>query len=265
MLRHVTAPDGVRIACEVSGTGSALVCVHGAGSARWGFDLLRPLLEPRFTVVAVDRRGRGDSEDGGTYRLESEFDDVAAVVRAMEDEGGAPVNLFGHSYGGLVAANAAPLLDGLRTLILYEPPMGGVLAPGQVGRWRDLVDEGRREQMVEEFLQDIGGYTPAEVEALKQTPLWEGRLAVAPTVPRELEAEQDHRLDRAALGRLTMPTLLLVGSASPDWALRSTDAYAGAIEGVSVRRLEGQGHGALAAAPEMVAAEIDAFLGGARG
>jgi pimeloyl-ACP methyl ester carboxylesterase len=260
VLQDFTAPDGVRIACEISGAGPTLVCVHGAGSARWGFDLLRPMLEPRFTVVAVDRRGRGDSGDGEVYRLANEFDDLAAVVRGLQEERGGPVHLFGHSYGGLVAANAAPLIHGLETLMLYEPPMGGVLAPGQVGRWRELVEEGRREQMVEEFLHDIGGYTPAEIEALKQTPAWAGRLAVAPTVPRELEAELGYRLDRAALGRLTLPSLLLVGSRSPDWALRSTDAYAAALNGVSVRRLEGQGHGALAAEPQLVAVEIDGFL-----
>ena len=39
VLRHVEAPDGVRIACEVSGAGPPLVMVHGAGSARWSFGL----------------------------------------------------------------------------------------------------------------------------------------------------------------------------------------------------------------------------------
>ena len=48
--------------------------VHGAGSARWGFDVLRPLLEDRFSIIAIDRRGRGDSGDAqGPYAIESEF------------------------------------------------------------------------------------------------------------------------------------------------------------------------------------------------
>ena len=69
------------IACEVSGEGAPLVLVHGAGSARWSFDAVRPHLERRFTVIAIDRRGRGDSGDGAEYSLEREFEDVAAVVR----------------------------------------------------------------------------------------------------------------------------------------------------------------------------------------
>ena len=96
MLRHVTSPGGVSIACEVSGEGPPLVLVHGAGSARWSFDLVRPELESRFTVIAVDRRGRGDSSDGQGYEVEREFEDVAAVVR----DAGEGALLVGHSYGG---------------------------------------------------------------------------------------------------------------------------------------------------------------------
>ena len=266
MLRHVTAPDGVLIACEVSGRGPMLVLVHGAGSARWSFDLLRPLLEPRFTVVAVDRRGRGDSGDGPSYRLESEFEDVAAVVASVRDEAEGPVHLFGHSYGGLVAGGAAPLAEGLGKLVLYEPPMGGILGtPAQLAGWRELAEADERDRFVAEFLRHVGGYTPAEIEALRATPAWQGRLAVVPTVPRELDAEQAHRLDGEALARISAPTLLLVGSRSPAWAVRSTEAYAEALTGASVARLEGQGHGALAAAPELVASELERFLGAGDG
>ncbi|HYN51934.1 MAG TPA: hypothetical protein VES62_13510 [Thermoleophilaceae bacterium] len=48
MLRHVQSPDGVPIADEVGGQGPGLVLVHGAGAGRWGFDLVRPLLEASF-------------------------------------------------------------------------------------------------------------------------------------------------------------------------------------------------------------------------
>jgi pimeloyl-ACP methyl ester carboxylesterase len=76
VLRRLTAPDGVELACEVAGHGPPLVMVHGAGSARWGFDLVRRPLERRFTIWALDRRGRGDSADGDGYALDrwqSEF------------------------------------------------------------------------------------------------------------------------------------------------------------------------------------------------
>ena len=255
MLEHVRTPDGVEIACEVSGQGPPLVLVHGAGSARWGFDALRPLLEDRFTVIAVDRRGRGDSTDDERYAVEREFEDVAAVVRAVAD--GGPPLLFGHSYGGLVAAGAAPLIEGLPRLVLYEPPMGGILAePGAIDRLQAMVEDGDREAAVAVFLHDIAGYTRAEIDDLRASRLWELRKSVAHTIPRELRAEGNFAIDRAALAGFEIPVLMLVGSESPEWAKRSTAAYAEALPDVTVHTLEGQGHGALAAAPELVASEL---------
>lgn len=257
MLRDVTAPDAVRIACEVTGSGPTLVLVHGAGSARWGFSLLRPHLEEDFTVAAIDRRGRGNSSDSRGYSLGREFHDVAAVV----ENAGEGTVLMGHSYGGLVAAGAAAFLPGLPKLVLYEPPMGGVLAGAeQLDRWEALIDEGERELVLREFLADVGGYSEAELEQLAATPIWALRIEVVHTVLRELRAEAEWTLDREALAALDVPVLMLVGTESPDWARRSTEAYAAALPRVSVHTLEGQGHGATMSAPELVAAELSAFL-----
>jgi pimeloyl-ACP methyl ester carboxylesterase len=255
----VTSPDGVAIACELSGEGPPVVFVHGAGSARWSFDLLRPRLEERFTVIAIDRRGRGDSSDSDGYALEREFEDVATVVRGA----GEGALLVGHSYGGLVAAGAAQLLDDLPRLVLYEPPMGGVLAADEViDRWETLIRDGERDQMVREFFRDVAGYGDAEIDELARSPVWERRKRISPTVPRELRAERAHRLDRAALGRLATPTLMLLGSESPDWARRSTDAYRDAIPRSELRMLDGRGHGATTTDPELLASEIERFLSG---
>lgn len=255
--RRVRTADGIEIACEVEGDGPALVAVHGAGSAGWGFALLRPHLERRFAVWTVDRRGRGDSGDADGYALEREVEDVTAVVRAA----GEGALLFGHSYGGLLAGAAAPRLPELPGLVLYEPPMGGVLGGSErVDRWEALVHAGERDRMVSEFLGEIGGYSDQEIEAFRDTPAWELRKQVAHTVPRELRAELRYELNRESLGGLGTRTLLLVGTESPAWAKLSTDAYADAIPGVTVRTLEGHGHGAALSGPELLAEEIAGFL-----
>jgi pimeloyl-ACP methyl ester carboxylesterase len=258
LLRHVTSPTGVRIACQVRGEGTPLVMVHGAGSGRWSFDLVRPHLEDRFTVWALDRRGRGDSGDDESYSLESEFDDVAAVV----GEAGPGALLFGHSYGGLVAAGAAARVDGLPGLAVYEGPIGEVLADeAWTARFEQRVESGDRDSAMREFMSDIGGYTDAEIEAMQGTPAWQARLAASPTVPRELRAEHEFALDALRLADFTIPTLVLVGSESPDWARRSTQAFAAAIPGAELHTLEGHGHGAAVSGPELVAEEIAGFFG----
>ncbi len=247
----------MRIACQVDGEGTPLVMVHGAGSGRWSFDLVCPHLQDRFTVWTVDRRGRGDSDDGTEYAVEREFDDVAAVVR----EAGPGALLFGHSYGGLVAAGAAARLDGLPALGLYEAPMGGVLADeAWTARFEANVQAGDRDRAMRDFMSDVGGYTDAEIEAMQGTPAWAARLAAAPTVPRELRAEQAYGLADLRLGDLGAAALLVVGSESPGWARRSTEAYAAAIRGAEVQTLEGQGHGASVSAPELLASELTAFF-----
>jgi pimeloyl-ACP methyl ester carboxylesterase len=257
VLRHVAAPDGVQLAVEISGSGTPLVMVHGAGSGRWSFDLVRPILEPRFEVWALDRRGRGDSGDGAAYSVDLEFEDVAAVVRAAGDG----AMLFGHSYGGLVATGAAGRLDGLGRLVLYEPPMGGVLAdePWQARFEADLA-AGRPEAAVRRFLHDVGGYSHADVDAMENTPAWEQRLAAAPTVPRELSAERALATDVLGLDRLDLACLILVGSDSPAWARRSTATFAAAIPGADLHTLEGHGHGAAVSGPALLAEEIERFL-----
>jgi pimeloyl-ACP methyl ester carboxylesterase len=252
----VEAPDGVAIACEVSGEGPPLVLVHGAGSARWSFDAVRPHLERGFTVIAIDRRGRGDSGDGDEYALERECEDVAAVVR----DSGHNAVLMGHSYGGLVAAGAAQLLD-LPRLALYEPAMGGALStPETIERWERLIEEGDRDAVLREFFRDIAGYDEEAIEELARGPVWEARRQIVPTVPRELRAELAHRFDADALGGLGMPVLLLVGSESPDWAVRSVDAHAEAIAGAERRTLEGHGHAANVTGPDLLAAELERFF-----
>jgi len=256
VVRHVTSPDGVRLACEAAGSGPPLVAVHGAGSARWSFDMLRPHLEDRFTVIAIDRRGRGDSTDGADYSLERECDDVATVVR----DAGDGALLFGHSYGGLVAAGAALRLD-LPRLALYEPAMGGGLSPeGRVDRWERLIEEGERDTVTREFLHDIGGYDEADIDRLEQTPLWEERRRIVHTVPRELRAELAHSIEQWQLGSLDVPALLLVGSESPTRAVESVEMHARTLPRAEKRVLEGQGHGANLTAPELLAAELSRFF-----
>jgi pimeloyl-ACP methyl ester carboxylesterase len=143
--------------------------------------------------------------------------------------------------------------------------MGGVLAPGEmIDRWERLVASGESDRMVREFLRDVGGYEDAEIDALAATPMWEARKRVAPSVPRELRAELAHRLEPETLAGVDAQALMLVGSESPPWAIRSTEAYADALPRAETHVLEGHGHGANVTAPELVAAEIERFLLGER-
>ena len=103
-IKKVLSKDGTAIAYETIGEGAPLVLVHGTGGTRERWAPVVPALASHFTVYAMDRRGRGESQDGtAVYTIEREFEDVAALVDSI----GTPVNLFGHSYGGICALEAS--------------------------------------------------------------------------------------------------------------------------------------------------------------
>ena len=117
---NVVSGDGTPIAVWRSGDGPPLVLVHGAAADHNRWAPVLSALEERFSVMAIDRRGRGGSGDAHDYALQREFEDVVAVVESA----GKAVNVLGHSYGGICALEAALLTDRIQTLVLYEPPMG---------------------------------------------------------------------------------------------------------------------------------------------
>ena len=246
----------MRIACEVSGAGPPLVMVHGAGSARWSSTCCGRTWTTGSRLLRSTGAGGGTPPTASEYSLERECDDVAAVVR----DAGDGAFLFGHSYGGLVAAGAALRLE-LPRLALYEPAMGGVLSTAEtIGRWEGLIRDGERDTVTREFLREIGGYDDADIGRLERTPLWEARRRIVATLPRELRAELAHRFHEWPLGELDLPVLLLVGSESPAWAVRSVEAHANAIARSETRVLEDHGHGANLTAPELLAAELGRFF-----
>jgi pimeloyl-ACP methyl ester carboxylesterase len=188
-VEHVTSGDGTEIAYDRSGSGRPLVLVHGTSVDRASFDFVEPLLSDRCKLLAVDRRGRGESGDSmDGYGIEQEFADIAAVVDSQAD----PADLFGHSYGATVALGAAPLVRNLRRLILYEPAPGvPVIDPELLARLDALLAEGEREQLLSIFLSELG-LDPDALEQLRASPIWGRRVATAHTIPRELRAEESY-------------------------------------------------------------------------
>ncbi|MGZ8749285.1 MAG: alpha/beta fold hydrolase [Pseudonocardia sp.] len=142
ILEKTTSADGTPIAYWRSGRGPALVLVHGSTADHTRWDRVRPLLEPHHTVLAMDRRGRGASGDGGPYSLGAEAADVVAVVAAATAEQGEPVDVFGHSFGAHCALEAALLTTGIRRLALYEPAIIPVTTPEFTAGLERLLAEG---------------------------------------------------------------------------------------------------------------------------
>ena len=87
------------------GRGAPLVALHGLTASWVSFYGLAERLAGRRPVLALDLRGRGDSDKpAGPYGMKQHAADVAAAMRAM---GLGPSVIVGHSMGAFVAAALA--------------------------------------------------------------------------------------------------------------------------------------------------------------
>jgi pimeloyl-ACP methyl ester carboxylesterase len=159
----VQSADGTTIAFRRRGAGPVLILVDAAGAYRAfnSMDSLAEILAAKFTVIAFDRRGRGDSGDTLPYEIEREVEDIEALITTEWDE----AFLFGASSGGLLVLQAAAADLPVPKLAVFEPPLGSDdddNAPFIADLAR-LVEEGRRSEAVELFYEGIG--VPPEVLA----------------------------------------------------------------------------------------------------
>lgn len=261
---RVASRDGTGIAYWTSGEGPPLLMVHGvtADHSRW--QPLLPYLQPHATVCAMDRRGRGASGDAPDYRLAREWEDVAAVIDAVAAATGSPVDVYGHSHGGLCAFGAATLTRNVCRLVLYEgwpavDPSRHVFPRALEERLDALLATGAYDAAVEALFRHFGS-TDEEVRGLRAQPAWQARVAAAHTITREVRAIGQAPFDPHQVARITVPTLLLTGTDSPDPAVADLPAVADALPDARVVVMEGQGHLADVLAPETFAGHVLAFL-----
>ena len=123
-----------------------------------------------------------------------------------------PVHLLGHSYGAILALEAAVSTNNLRTLTLFEPPIGwGELTP-LLTRIDVLLDEGDREAATALIMREIAGLPDDALAELRTVPeAWQPMVACAHTFTREARSVAAFSLDAARYTNLSVPTVLLAG------------------------------------------------------
>lgn len=173
---HVVASaDGTPVEYLSAGRGPHVIVVPGAlamAADMTGFALL---LSQQYTVHVVQRRGRGGSgPQGDHYNILRECEDIEAI-RAQT---GARL-IFGHSYGGLAALQAARDSTAFDAVSVYEP---GISIDGSTPV--DWVDRARREAAAgadfEAFMTFFRGINP---DRTGRVPRWLLRVILRRAVP----------------------------------------------------------------------------------
>lgn len=257
--RWVRASDGTELAVtRVSRGPRDLLMVPGgpAPGVRWA--AVAAALDGSYACWLLDRRGKGESGDREPYSFEREHGDLAATLATFDG----PVGVAGHSSGATIALGAAA--GGLRAawLVLYEPPWP---VDGPLGSRRSieaieaLIAAGDRNAALKMAFRDMVGMPAPAVEAMTGTPVWAEWRSWAHTWPREMREVLAMPTGVDGLAAVTAPTLLLCGTLSPAPHRRACEAIAATLPAATLADLPGQGHGALATAPDLVATAIHDF------
>ncbi|WP_207588922.1 alpha/beta fold hydrolase [Halomontanus rarus] len=261
-METTASADGTEIAFERTGSGPPLVLVHGGACDHrfWELSGVRSAFAEHCTVYAMDCRGLGESGDSAGYELEREFEDVAAVVDAVDD----PVTLCGHSSGALLSLEAALRTDNLRGLVLYEPPISvgdhELVSDEVLDEMKRLLDDGENEQVLVLFLEQIAQSTPDEIDAQRSTPDWQDLVDAAHVWPRSVQAIAEYEFDASRFADVTTPTVLLSGSESPPFLKDATEPIHDALPNSRLITFDGHGHEAMLTAPDRFVDEVLAFI-----
>ncbi len=243
----VVSAGEVELSYERSGSGPPLLMIMGrSGTAlSWGEPFLDPLRED-FETIVYDHRGIGQSS-----RMEEPF----TIVELAEDAVGLldalaidSAHVLGISMGGMVAqelALAHP--ERVRTLILGGTYCGGdgssPTSPEVAQRLAEARMSGDLERALRTswevnvsagFAADADAYAAFRANALK-------RLVAVPVIMAQVQAVIAHNT-LARLPQLTLPTLIVHGSADQITPVENARLIAAHIPGSRLEIFDAVGH-----------------------
>lgn len=99
----ITLPSGVEVAWHETGSGEALILLHGLDGWNWE-KWFKSKLADRYRIIAPYLRGFDESRGPMDYTMLDLGDDISGFIRALNLP---PINLGGHSIGGMVAQEVA--------------------------------------------------------------------------------------------------------------------------------------------------------------
>jgi 3-oxoadipate enol-lactonase len=235
--------EGVRLTYSVEGAGEPVLMIQGLGYGRSGWGPVPGMLAQRFRVVTFDNRGFGESDvPPGPYTTGQLAEDALAVLDAAEIEA---AHVVGISLGGMVAQElvlARP--ERLRKLVLCSTTPGGATSfpmPEQtvalMGRASHLDPSEALQQFVTnalspdppaELVQEIVAYRAANPPDGAGWWAQAGAGAAHDAIAR--------------LGDITVPTLIVHGTADNVVDVRNATLFADAIPGSRLELFEDVGH-----------------------
>nr|WP_251702059.1 alpha/beta hydrolase [Pseudomonas boanensis] len=252
-----------------SGNGPGVVCFHANASSSAQWRGLADSLASKFHVFAPDSLGAGRGPAWPSDRVVT-LSDEAALAEPVLAMAGEPLVLVGHSYGAAVALIAALQNPArVRAIVLYEPTLFALLdaetpPPNEAdgirhtvaaaGRALDCNDPDAAAERFIDYWMEPGAWqrTPEErkapiAKAVANVRGWAHALLNEPTPLQTFRS-------------LEVPVLFMVGNRSPQSSLGVARLLTATLPRVELVEFEGLGHMGPVTHPDVVNAEIMAFL-----
>ena len=276
LAHHTAALEDVTLHYVIAGSGDPVVLLHGWPQTWYEWRYIIPALADRYTVIAPDMRGIGDSSRPvAGYDKRTIANDIYQLVRKLGFE---KIFLVGHDWGGPVAyAYACAHPDDVRRLAILD-----VTIPGegwenirQINRrggiWhlafhsvRDLPEAlvAGRERLYLSWFYRSAAYDPsaiseADIDEYARCYSAPGAMRAGFEYYRAIFADVDHNKENAKT-KLKMPVLALGGERGFHvLPLRSMKELAEDVRGGVVER---SGHWIAEERPEYLIDQLTTFF-----
>lgn len=269
--------NGVRTAYETAGDGFPMLLLHGFPRTRRTWERVTPALAQRFTVVAPDRRGYGDSEripDPAAYGLAAMAEDAVAL---MDHLGHERFIVVGHDKGAPTARKlAADLPERVVGMAQIDSTPQGVGPERRDPGGRQWYFDFFRQRNVAEpivnaipelffgLFIDRNPHLPPEERAFYVESFSRPGTADAVIWDYRLALEEDPaywRAEVAAGRRITTPVLAIWGGSGPSANADVLGAWREVADDVRGWPVEGSAHYVQEQQPEAVIAALLGFAG----
>jgi 3-oxoadipate enol-lactonase len=209
-------PDGTRIHSQVTGRNDAppVLLIQGLGTNKNGWTMQRIAMATKFRTIAMDNRGAGRSTlPSQPFTLEEMADDAAAV---LDHYGVNDAHIVGASMGGAIAqVLGVKYPDRVRSLTLACTACRNQPWRAELLRhWADTANARGLRQWADESARWLVG--PRSFRRLAPAIGWLGPFAMF-RPSQGFSAQVDAILGTddtliTELGRITAPTLVIVGN-----------------------------------------------------
>ena len=270
---HSVPVDGGNLSVAVGGSGPAVILLHGYAETSLMWKPLAAVLAPRFTVIAPDLPGIGNSSIPPTgLDMKTGAERVHAAVRTL---GYSKVRVVGHDIGLMVAyAYAAMYPEEVEKLVLMDAFLPGVEGWEAIynnpGIWHfrfygatpEALVKGRERTFFEHFWNDFAAdktrsIPEADRRAYTNAYSRPGRMAAGFAYFASFPKTATEFADLAKT-KLAIPVLALGGEKSLGEALGAQTRLV--ASDVSVIVLKNTGHWILEEQPAETIAALSRFL-----